>query len=38
MVDKLEALVAELRDTVDVMKKELEMLKAAKADFPEGEE
>ena len=37
-IDELEALVAGLRDTVDVTKKELEMLKAAKADFPEGEE
>ena len=37
-IDELEALVAELQDTVDVMKKELEMLKAMKADFPTGEE
>ena len=37
-IDELEALVAELQDMVDVMKKELETLKAAKADFPEGEE
>ena len=37
-IDELEALVAELWDTVDVTKKELETLKAAKADFPEGEE
>ena len=37
-VDELEALIAELRDTVDVTKKELETLKAMKVDFPEGEE
>ena len=37
-INELEALVAELQDMVDVTKKELEMLKAAKADFPEGEE
>ena len=37
-VDELEALVAELQDTVDVTKKELEMLKTMKADFLEGEE
>src|ERR1700730_9716942 len=37
-IDELEALVVELWDTVDVTKKELEMLKAMKADFPTGEE
>ena len=37
-IDELEALVAELRDTVDITKKELETLKAVKVDFSEGEE
>ena len=37
-VDELEALVAQLWDMVDVTKKELEMLKAKKADFPAGKE
>ena len=37
-VDKLEALIVELRDMVDVTKIELETLKTVKADFPEGEE
>jgi len=30
--------VAELQDMVEVTKQELEMLKAVKADFSEGEE
>ena len=37
-IDELEALVAELQDMVDVTRKELEMLKAAKADVPAGKE
>ena len=37
-IDELEALVAQLWDMVDVTKKELELLKAEKTDFPAGKE
>ena len=37
-VDELEALVAQLRDTIEVKDKELGVLKEAKADFVRGKE